>query len=45
VGPKAGLEAVAKRKKSLPLPGIEPGRLAQSLVTTLNEVSPLPGSQ
>jgi hypothetical protein len=40
VGPRAGLDAVAKRKiQSLPLPGIEPpnpDRLAFSLVSILN---------
>jgi hypothetical protein len=38
VGPRGGLDAVAGRKKSLSLPGIEPGRPAHSLVTILTQI-------
>jgi len=40
VGPRAGLEAVAKRKIPSPtLPGMEPGRPAHNLVTILTKLS------
>jgi hypothetical protein len=41
VGPSSGLDAVARRKKSPPLPGIELGPPAYSLVFTLTELSQL----
>jgi hypothetical protein len=41
VGPRASLDAEAKRKKSVPLPGIEPSRPTRSLVTIPTELSQL----
>jgi len=35
VGPRAGLDAVMKGKKSLPLPGIEPRSLVSILTVTV----------
>jgi hypothetical protein len=41
VGPKGSLDAVAKRKKSPSMPGLESDRPARSLVTILAELSQL----
>jgi len=38
VGPRVGLEAVAKRKEFVPLPGIEPDRPAYSSLTILTKL-------